>query len=323
MASGSGGSLPSFIARRLLISILLLFLISLAIFSLILLMPGDPAITLAGGTRATPAEIAKITNQLHLDQGFFTRTWGGWAGASPGNLGQSLFQNESVRSGIAARFPVTFAVAAGGMLIAIVIGLPAGIISGVRQGTVRDRAVTIGSSIAVAMPDFWLGILLVIIFAVKLKWLPALGYTPFTQSPFEWFKDLLLPWLALGIGGSAVIARQVRGALIDTLDQDYMRTAVAKGLSPRVVVGKHAIKNALSPAVTVIGIQFGYLLGGTLIIEQIFSLPGLGTYIIQAINDKDIPEIQGVVLVVATAFVLINLVVDVIYAYLNPKIRLS
>jgi peptide/nickel transport system permease protein len=163
----------------------------------------------------------------------------------------------------------------------------------------------------------------VILFAVKLGWLPALGYTPFTQSPTEWFQDLLLPWLALGIGGSAVIARQVRGALIDTLDQDYMRTAVAKGLKPRMVVGKHALKNALSPAVTVIGIQFGYLLGGTLIIEQIFSLPGLGTYIIQAINDKDIPEIQGVVLVVATSFVLINLVVDVIYAYLNPKVRLS
>ena len=150
-----------------------------------------------------------------------------------------------------------------------------------------------------------------------------MGYTPFTQSPFEWFKDLLLPWLALGIGGSAVIARQVRGALIDTLDQDYMRTALAKGLTPRMVIGKHALKNALSPAVTVIGIQFGYLLGGTLIIEQIFSLPGLGTYIIQAINDKDIPEIQGVVLVVAVSFIIINLIVDVIYGYLNPKVRLA
>jgi len=209
------------------------------------------------------------------------------------------------------------------MIIAILIGLPAGIMSGLHQGTVHDRGVTVGSSLAVAIPDFWLAMLLIILFAVKLEWLPALGYTPFTQSPGEWFQDLLLPWLALGIGGSAVIARQVRGALIDTLDQDYMRTAVAKGLSPRMVVGKHALKNALSPAVTVIGIQFGYLLGGTLIIEQIFSLPGLGTYIIQAINDKDIPEIQGVVLVIATAFVLINLVVDVIYAYLNPKIRLS
>ena len=185
MASGSGGSLPSFIARRLLISVLLLFLISLGIFSLILIMPGNPAVALAGGTKATPAEIAKITKQLHLNQGFFAQYWRWLSGAVHGNLGQSLFQNESVTSGIAARFPVTFAVAAGGMVIAILLGLPAGIISGIRQGTVRDRAVTIGSSIAVAIPDFWLGILLVIIFAVKLGWLPALGYTPFTQSPFE------------------------------------------------------------------------------------------------------------------------------------------
>ncbi|MGA7416439.1 MAG: ABC transporter permease, partial [Acidimicrobiales bacterium] len=151
----------------------------------------------------------------------------------------------------------------------------------------------------------------------------ALGYVEWSASPWQWFQHLILPWLALGLGGSATIARQVRGALIDTLDQDYMRTAVAKGLSPRVVIGKHALKNALSPAVTVIGIQFGYLLGGTLIIEQIFSLPGLGTYIIQAISEKDIPEIQGVVLVVAVSFIIINLIVDIIYGYLNPKVRLA
>jgi peptide/nickel transport system permease protein len=321
--ASSGGSLLTFVVRRLLITVLLLFLISLGVYSLILILPGDPAIALAGGAKATPAEIAKITAQLHLNEGFFAQYWRWLRAALHGNLGNSLFNNETVASGIAARFPVTLAVAAGGMVVAILLGLPAGILSGLHQGTARDRLVTVGSSVAVAIPDFWLAMILVIAFAVKLEWLPALGYTPFTQSPFEWFKDLLLPWLALGIGGSAVIARQVRGALIDTLDQDYMRTAVAKGLSPRMVVGKHALKNALSPAVTVIGIQFGYLLGGTLIIEQIFSLPGLGTYIIQAISDKDIPEIQGVVQDVATAFVLINLVVDIVYAYLNPKVRLS
>jgi peptide/nickel transport system permease protein len=323
MASGSGGSLLTFLARRLLIAVLLLFLISLGVYSLILILPGNPAIALAGGTHATPAEIAKITAELHLNEGFFVQYWNWLRAALHGNLGNSLFNNETVSSGIAARFPVTLSIAAGGMIVAILLGVPSGVIAGLHQGAARDRIVTVGSSIAVAIPDFWLGMLLVIVFAVKLGWLPALGYTPFTQSPAGWFEDLILPWLALGIGGSAVIARQVRGALIDTLDQDYMRTAVAKGLSPRMVVGKHALKNALSPAVTVIGIQFGYLLGGTLIIEQIFSLPGLGTYIIQAINDKDIPEIQGVVLVVATSFVIINLVVDVIYAYLNPKIRLS
>ena len=322
MESGGGGSLPAFVARRLLITVLLLFLISVAVYSLILVIPGDPAVALAGGAKATPHEIAKITRQLHLDEGFFAQYWHWLRGALHGNLGNSLFQSQAVSSGIAARFPVTLQVAAGGMVVAVLLGAPSGILAGVRQGTLRDRTVTTGSSLAVSIPDFWLAILLVIVFAVKLNWLPALGYTSFGQSPVEWFKDLLLPWVALGLGGAAVVARQVRGALIDTLDQDYMRTAVAKGLGPRAVIGKHALKNALSPVVTVIGIQFGYLLGGTLIIEQIFSLPGIGTYILQAINDKDIPEIQGVVLVVATAFVLINLVVDVIYGYLNPKVRL-
>jgi peptide/nickel transport system permease protein len=322
MAS-SGGSLPTFVARRLLITVLLLFLISLGVYSLVLIIPGNPAVALAGGTHATPTEIAKITAELHLNQGFFAQYWIWLKAALTGNLGNSLFNHETVASGIAARFPVTLCVAAGGMFIAILIGLPAGIISGLHQGTLRDRGVTVGSSLAVAIPDFWLAMLLIILFAVKLEWLPALGYTPFTQSPGEWFQDLLLPWLALGIGGSAVIARQVRGALIDTLDQDYMRTAVAKGLSRRKVIGKHALKNALSPAVTVIGIQFGYLLGGTLIIEQIFSLPGIGQYILQAISEKDLPVIQGVVLVTATAFVMINLIVDIIYGYLNPKIRLA
>jgi peptide/nickel transport system permease protein len=165
--------------------------------------------------------------------------------------------------------------------------------------------------------------LLVIVFAVDFHILPALGYVEWGTSPWGWFEHLILPWVALGLGGAATIARQVRGALIDTLDQDYMRTAVAKGLSNRVVIGKHALKNALSPAVTVIGIQFGYLLGGTLIIEQIFSLPGIGSYILLAISVKDLPVIQGVVLVTATSFVLINLIVDVVYGYLNPKVRLG
>jgi peptide/nickel transport system permease protein len=209
------------------------------------------------------------------------------------------------------------------MLLAIIIGIPAGIISGVRQGTAPDRLVTVGSSLGVAIPDFWLALLLVIVFAVELHVLPALGYVSYTTSPWLWFQHLILPWLALGIGGAATIARQVRGSLIDTLDQDYMRTAVAKGLGPRAVIGKHALKNALSPAITVIGISFGYLLGGTFIIEQIFSLPGIGEYMLQAISVKDLPVIQGVVLVTAVCFVIINLIVDIVYGYLNPKVRLG
>lgn len=321
MGSGSG-SVLAFVVRRLLITVPLLVLISIIVFSLILLIPGDPAITLAGGVHATPIEIARIRRQLHLNEGFWAQYWTWLSHAVRGNLGHSLFENETVSSGIAARFPVTLTLAVGGVVLAMVIGVPAGVMAGVRQGSLQDRTVTIGSSLGVAVPDFWLAMLLVIVLVLDFHLLPAIGYTPFSVSPLGWMQHMLMPWIALGLGGAATIARQVRGALIDTLEQDYVRTAVAKGLPKRTVIGKHALKNALSPAVTVVGIQFGYLLGGTFIIEQIFSLPGIGTYTLQAISDKDLPVIQGVVLVVAVSFVIINLVVDVVYGMLNPKIRL-
>jgi peptide/nickel transport system permease protein len=321
---GSGGSLLSFIVRRLLITIPLLLLISFAVYSLVLILPGNPALTLAGGIHSTPATVARITRQLHLNEPYWRQYLRWLNGVIHGDLGNSLFNpGQSVGSGIATRFPVTFTLAVGGMLLSVLIGVPAGIVAGMRSGSARDRMVTIGSSLGVAIPDFWLALLLVIWFAVDTHVLPALGFVAWSASPWQWFEHLILPWVALGLGGSATIARQVRGALIDTLDQDYMRTAVAKGLRTRAVIGKHALKNALSPAVTIIGIQFGYLLGGTVIIEQIFSLPGIGQYVLQAIAEKDLPVIQGVVLITATAFVFINLIVDVLYGYLNPKIRLA
>ncbi len=319
----SGGSLATFIGRRLLIMIPLLIMISLAVFSLVLLIPGDPARTLAGGSRASPAEVAHIRHLLHLDQPFFDQYWRWLSGVFHGQLGSSLFRNQSVAAGIRERLPVTVSIAAGGMILAIVIGVPAGIVAGLRPRSWTDRVVSVGSSLGVAIPDFWLAMLLVVVLAVNLHLLAPLGYVPFNQSPTQWFLHLVMPWLALGIGGAATIARQTRGSMIDTLRQDYVRTAEAKGLSRARVIGKHAGKNALSPVITLVGIQFGYLLGGTFIIEQIFSLPGLGTYMLQAISLKDLPVIQGVVLVTALMFVLINLVVDVVYGFLNPKIRLA
>ena len=325
---GSGGSLLSFVARRLLITVPLLLVISLAVFSLVLLLPGDPALTLAGGVHAKAATVAQIRRQLHLNEGFFAQ-YGLWLGnVLHGNLGHSLYSPASVpgspvADGIRIRFPVTITIAVGGMVTAILIGLPSGIVAGLRPRSWADRIVTATSSLGVAMPDFWLAMLLVILLAVHSHLLPPGGYTPFATSPASWFPDFLMPWLALGFGGAATVARQIRGSLIDTLDQDYMRTAVAKGLTPVRVIGKHALKNALSPVVTVVGIQFGYLLGGTFIIEKIFSLPGIGAYMIQAIGRKDLPVIQGVVLLTAVSFVVINLIVDIVYAYLNPKVRLA
>ena len=312
-----------YIARRLLAAAPLLLIISGIVFSLTFLIPGDPAETLAGGLHATPDRVVAVRHQLGLDKPVLVQYWHWLTHALSGNLGSSLFSHNSVSGEIGHRFPITLSLAIGALVVALLLGIPAGIAAGTRPGSVVDRLVTLGTSTAIAVPDFWLGIMLVIVFAVKLKALPAIGYVGLTQSPVAWATHLYLPWLALGIAGAAPIARQLRGALIDVLAKDYIRTASAKGLARHVVVLKHALKNAAIAPVTVVGIQFAYLLGGTVILEYIFSIPGLGLYFFNALNGKDLPVIQGVTLVVALTFVVLNLVVDVLYAYINPKVRLG
>lgn len=301
----------------------LVVLITVGVYALVLLIPGDPARTLAGGLKAQPSEIARIRHQLHFDQPFYDQYWRWVTHAVRGDLGTSLFQHESVASAISARFPLTLSLALGGLIVSILLGIPAGILAGTRPGTVVDRSATVASSAGIAMPDFWLAIILALIFAVKLHVLPDLGYVSLTHSPWGWFEHLLLPWFALGVAGGATLARQVRGELIDVLDQDYIRTARSLGIPERQVIGRLALKNALTPAMTIVGIQFAYLLGGTVIIERIFSIPGLGTLMLQAIGTKDLPVIQGVVLLTAVIFVVVNLIVDIGYGFLNPKVRLS
>jgi peptide/nickel transport system permease protein len=313
----------AYIARRLLAIVPLLLLISGLVFSMTFLIPGDPARILAGGLHASPAQVTAVRHQLGLDRPLVAQYWTWLGHALTGNLGASLFTHNSVASEIGRRFPITLSLAFGALFVMLILGIPAGVLAGTHPGTVVDRLVTVGTSTAIAVPDFWLGIMLVIVFAVKLKIMPAIGYVGLTQSPVAWATHLYLPWLALGIAGAAPIARQLRGALIDVLDQDYIRTADAKGLPRRVIVLKHALKNAAIAPVTVIGIQFAYLLGGTVIIEYIYSIPGLGLYFFDALNGKDLPVIQGVTLVVAVTFVLLNLAVDVLYAYINPKVRLG
>jgi peptide/nickel transport system permease protein len=267
--------------------------------------------------------VAAVRHQLGLDQPVLAQYWHWLTHAVSGNLGTSLFSHGSVSAEIRRRFPITLSLAVGALVVTLLLGVPAGIAAGTRPGGIVDRLVTLGTSTAIAVPDFWLGIMLVILFAVKLRALPAIGYVGITRSPVAWATHLYLPWLALGIAGAAPIARQLRGALIDVLDQDFIRTAGAKGLPERVIVLKHALKNAAIAPVTVMGIQFAYLLGGTVILEYIFSIPGMGLYFFDALNGKDLPVIQGVTLVVALTFVLLNLAVDVLYAYINPKVRLG
>ena len=313
----------SFLIRRVAAIVPLLIIITFAVYALVLLIPGDPARTLAGGIKASPAAIEQIRHQLHLDQPLLAQYWRWLTHAVRGDLGTSLFQHQSVASGIVQRLPLTLSLALGGFVVSILLGLPLGILAGTRPGSVTDRAATVGSSLGIAMPDFWVAIILVVVFAVKARILPDIGYVGLGTDPWQWFRHLLLPWIALGLAGAATLARQVRGALIDALDQDYVRTARAMGVPERQVVGKLALKNALTPAMTVLGIQFAYLLGGTVIIEQIFSIPGLGAYILQAIDSKDLPVIQGTVLLIAVIFVVVNLLVDLAYGVVNPKVRVS
>ncbi len=312
-----------FIARRLLALLPLLLLISFVVYALILLIPGDPALTLAGGAKADPAQVAHIRHALHLDQSFISQ-YARWLGhALTGDLGHPLFSRGTVVQGITHRFPITLTLAIGALLVSLLIGIPTGIIAGTHPGSWLDRLMTFGSSLGIAIPDFWLAMILVVVFAVNNHLLPSIGWVPFSQSPWDWFQHLILPCVALGLAGGATLARQLRGSLIDVLDQDYIRTARAMGLREREIIGQLALKNAAAPAMTIVGLQFAYLLGGTFIIEQIFSIPGVGSYMLQAISAKDLPIIQGVVLITAVIFVLVNLVVDIGYAYLSPKVQLT
>jgi peptide/nickel transport system permease protein len=312
-----------YIARRLLALIPLLFIVSLIIFALEYLVPGDPARNILG-LNAHQDTVRNLQHQLWLDRGFFAQYWHWLSGVLHGDLGHSWYHpTQNVRSEIAHRFPVTFSMALGALFVTILIGLPLGLIAGTRPQSVRDRSVTVTSAAAIAAPDFWLGMMLIIIFAVNLKMLPAGRYVPFATSPKLWYQHLVLVWFAMGIPAAASFSRQLRGSLIDSMEQDYIRTARAKGLSEKRVVLKHAMKNASLAPVTVLGLTFAYTLGGTIVLENIFNYNGLGAYLYTAINEKDLPVIQGVILVIALTFVLINLLVDILYAYLNPKVRLA
>ena len=311
------------ILHRLAALVPLLFAVSLAVFSLTLLLPGDPAITLAGGDGASPEAIEKIRREFGFDDPFPVR-YGRWlVDALRFDFGNSLENGKPVSDAIRARFPVTFGIALAAVGVTLLIGVPAGILGGVRPGSWMDRAGVLTASLGIAMPSFWLAMLLVAVFAVHLGWLPAIGYRGFTESPIDWLRHILMPALALGTAGAASLARQLRAALVDVLGTSYVRTAWAKGAVARRVIAVHALRNAALPAITILGLQFSALLGGTVIIEQIFGIPGLGTYALRAIISNDLPVIQAVTIVFVLVRVLFNLLVDLSYGLLDPRIRLT
>lgn len=305
---------------RLAATVPLLAVISFLIFSLIVLIPGDPAVSLAG-QNPSPEQIATIRANLGLNDPFLVRYWDWMVGVLHGDLGHSLFSSQAVWTDITARLPTTISLVAICMAIALVLGVAMGAVAGLRPGTWVDRGATVLASIGVAMPYFWVGMLLIMLLSVKYSLFPAVGYVPLTENPIEWLRHLLLPAFALSLTPSAIIARQTRASLVTVMSEDYVRTARAKGLSPARIVIKHALKNAALPVITVFGIEMSRLLGSTVVIEQLFSLPGIGKLAYDSVFNRDFPIVQGVVLVSAVMVVVINILVDVSYAYFNPRVR--
>lgn len=311
-----------FLIRRLAGAFLVLVLVSLMSFALIWLVPGDPAAAFLDAS-ATPEQVAKLRSALGLDLSLPQQMLGWYGRVLSGDLGQSILLNRSVTAALIERLPVTLSLAALALAFAVFFGVAAGIIAAVNHNRWPDQAVMTTALLGLSVPDFWLGLVLVLVFAVSLGWLPSGGFTPFLQSPTEWLRGMVLPALTLGLVQVGFIARMARASMLDTLSQDYVRTADAKGLAKLHVVLRHALPNAMIPILTVIGIVSGALLGGAVIVEQVFSIPGIGRLIVGAIASRDFPVLQGGLLFLAVVYLAINLVVDILYAVVDPRVRLA
>lgn len=309
-----------FLLQRLATIVPTLFFVSVLIFGLQQLLPGDPAIALAGEER-DPETIRYLREKFHLDEPLPVRYWHWASGVLQGDLGESVRIQKPVMELILEKLPVTIQLAAMAMLIALVIGITAGIISAVKKDTWLDYAANVFALWGLSTPNFWLGILLILLFAVQLGWLPASGYV----SPFEDLKAnlsaMIMPAFVLGNAIAAVLMRHTRSAMLQVLSSDYVRTARAKGLDERVVVLKHALRNALIPVITLGALEFGTLLSGAVLTEQVFTIPGFGKLIVDAVFNRDYLVVQGVVLFTATVYITLNLLADVAYFVVNPRMR--
>ena len=290
------------------------------VFLLIHLIPGDP-VSVMLGPDATPAQIAGTRQALGLDRPLPEQLYTFYARVLRGDLGHSYFLDRPVTTALAERAEPTIVLTLCALLVAVAIGVPSGIVAAAHRGSWWDRGLMFFSLLGVCVPGFWLSLNFIFLFAVRLGWLPAAGYASVFSDPRAALTYMVLPALSLGINQSALIARIARSCMLEVLQQDYIRTARAKGLAPRVVTYVHAFRNALVPVVAVIGITTAILIGGAVVTEIVFNIPGLGRLIISAILRRDYPVVQGVVLVTAAAYVLINLLVDLLYAFIDPRIR--
>ena len=308
------------ILARLAALIPILLGLSIASFALVHVIPGDPALVMLGG-EGTPQQVQELRKQLGLDRPLIVR-YGEWLGrVLRGDLGESLYNRTRITDELRWRFPTTLALVCLSLLLSIGVGVPAGLISAGYRNSWIDHAARLLTLVSLSLPSFWLGLMLIILFSLKLNLLPIVGYKPITIDSWGGIRFLILPGAALGTYLAALLARLVRSSVLEVLGQEYIRTARAKGLPERVVLFRHALRNALVPAVTVIGINVGILLGGSAVIETLFVLPGVGQLVVTALYNRDLPVIQGLILYISVLYVLINLAVDLLYTYLDPRLR--
>lgn len=308
------------IARRVLVAIPTLVLVSLIVFGLQKLLPGDPLLTMAGEER-DPEVLAFLREKYRLDDPFHVQYLAWLGNVLVGDFGHSLRTGVPVSTLIAQKLPVTIQLAVMAMILALLIGIPTGVLSAVRKGTAIDYAANAVALSGVSVPNFWLGIILIMVVSVQWQLLPASGYVPLTENPLQSLRTMLMPSFVLATALAAYLMRHTRSAMLGVLSSDYIRTARAKGLLPKAVVLKHALRNALMPIVTLTTLLFGELLAGAVLTEQVFTIPGFGKLIVDAVFTRDYAVVQGVVLCTAVGFIFMNLVADVLYILINPRLR--
>ncbi len=312
--------MASFIIRRLLLTVLVLVIISFLSFLLLYIMPGDPAAA-ALGLQATPGQIEALRHELWLDRPFIVQ-YVHWVGnAVRGDFGESIAYKEPISSMFKIRLPITLYLSFWAFILSTILGISAGIICAIRRGGILDQFISVMANIGIAVPVFFLGILGIYFFALKLNWLPIMGWTSPTENFIQSSRQALMPVIALSIPGIAMMARQTRSSMLEVIQQDYLRTAWSKGLKERQVIIRHALKNALIPIVTLLGLQVRTLVGGSVVVEQVFNIPGMGRLLVYGAFSKDFIIIQAGVLLIGAIVCLANLLVDISYGWLDPRVR--
>ena len=309
-----------YVIQRVLATIPVILFVAIITFSLVHIAPGDPAAVIAGDF-GNPADIERVRKQLGLDKPIHEQLWIWLKRVARGDLGSSIFSRYPVTELISQRLQPTIVIALTAEVLAVVIAVPLGVIAAWKANTFIDRAVMLFAVLGFSIPVFWLAYNLIFLFAVRLDWLPAVGYEPISNGIVPWLKSITLPSIAISVIFAALIARMTRTTMLEILREDYIRTARAKGLGNRLVLLRHALKNASVPVVTVIGLGLAGLIGGLVVTETVFAIPGLGRLIVEAVLRRDYPVIQGVMILVTLVYVMVNLIVDLSYAYLDPRIR--